>query len=436
MDMTPHSNSNISKSNKIQSAEIAKEVISSRFQGHWKDVFNATVLISALGYFVDMFDISLFAVVRSASLNAIGIVDPAEVLSKGITLLNVQNTGMLVGGIVWGILGDRRGRISVLFGSIALYSLANIANAFVTSYEQYLVIRFIAGFGLAGELGAAITLVSESLPKESRGLGTTVVATLGLLGSVCAALVGQHLNWKLAYMVGGFMGLALLVSRAKLFESGMFAHMNDKNVSRGNAMMLFKQGRLIKYLACIAIGIPIYFITGLLFSFGPELVKSVGVEEAVTAGNMILYGAIGLSLGDLLSGLTSQLIQSRKKAVGLFMTVATVLTFTYLSGVFKSAQAYYFLALGLGICGGYWAVLVTVAAEQFGTNIRSTVATSVPNFVRASVVISSNLFLMFKTQMATGTAAMLVAAFAFGIAFLSLAYLKETFGKNLDYIEK
>ena len=398
-----------------------------------KRILNLSVLIAALGYFVDMFDITIFGVVRMASLTDLGITDPAEITSKGLLLLNLQAFGMLLGGILWGVLGDKKGRLSVLFGSILLYSLANILNAFVSSIEQYAILRFIAGVGLAGELGAAITLVSETLSKEDRGYGTAFVAAIGILGAVTATIVGQAWSWRTTYVIGGTMGLLLLLARFKMADSTMFAKAQS-NKHRGDLRLLFTNGRFPRYLRCILIGIPVYYSTGILLTLSPEISKGLGLE-GVTAGNAILLGTIGLTVGDLTSGLLSQKLRSRKRAVYFSFLLGSVVTaLIFLIGGL-STTVYYSLCFILGLACGYWAVLVTIAAEQFGTNIRATVATTVPNFVRATVILLSFLFSTLKGPLGVSMSAFAVGVFAFGTATLALMKLSETFGKDLDFVE-
>lgn len=398
-----------------------------------KVLTNPTVLVAALGYFVDMFDLTLFGVLRVASLKGIGITEPDQILSSGILLLNLQMIGMLIGGVAWGIMGDKRGRLSVLFGSILLYSIANIANAFATNLTSYAILRFFVGFGLAGELGAAITLVSEVLDKDVRGYGTTLVATLGLLGAVAAAMVGQSLPWNWAYIIGGLMGLSLLVARFSVMESSMFSHVETKK--RGDIRLLFRLDRFTKYLSCILMAIPIWFVTGILMTFSPEITKDFNFSAPITAGNALMYCSIGLTIGDLLSGVLSQILKKRKLAVGVFLGLTAVLIVTYFNLQNASADLFYLVCLGLGICAGYWAVFVTIAAEQFGTNLRATVATSAPNFVRGSLVILTTVFAALKVSMGVKLAAASVGIVVFVLAVVALISLPETYGKDLDYLE-
>lgn len=394
-----------------------------------------TVLVAALGYFVDIYDLLLFGIVRVPSLKSIGIPED-QMLSVGVTLLNYQMAGMLVGGIVWGVIGDLRGRKSVLFGSILLYSLANIANAFVPNAEVYAYLRFLAGVGLAGELGAAITLVSEVMHKESRGIGTTIVASVGILGAVVASLIGDYFSWQVAYLVGGGMGLALLLLRAGLLESGMFQSMEGRELSRGHFHQLFlNRERFGRYVCCILIGVPIWFVIGILITFAPELSKELSVDGIITGSKSIMWSYVGLSLGDLSAGLLSQKLKSRKKAVLLFLLATLILVFAYVMQNSPSVFEFYTICWLLGFAAGYWAVFVTIGAEQFGTNIRATVATTVPNFVRGSVVPVTLSFQALREPLGTLNAVVVVGTTVIAVALVALYFLKETYGKDLDYFE-
>lgn len=396
-----------------------------------------TILIGALGYFVDIYDLLLFGIVRTPSLRDLGVSED-DMMTVGMHLLNMQMLGMLIGGIVWGVLGDLRGRKGVLFGSIILYSLANIANAFVPNVEVYAILRFLAGLGLAGELGAAITLVSEVMSKETRGYGTTIVASVGILGAVVAALIGDFFSWQVAYLVGGVMGLCLLALRAGLLESTMFHEMRKQpGISRGAFhQLLIKPRNFGRYICCILIGVPIWFVIGILITFAPEFARELHVDGVVTGSKAILWAYVGLSLGDLSAGILSQLLRSRKQAILVYLILTTALIFVYIYQRSWSLAAFYGLCAMLGLAAGYWAVFVTIAAEQFGTNIRSTVATTVPNFVRGSVVILTSSFHYLIPQMGTLDAALAVGMASMAIAFVAWYFLRETFARDLNYFEQ
>lgn len=410
----------------------------------WSDIRAAVtvnVVVAALGYFVDIFDLLLFGIVRQDSLRDIGV--PSDrLLDTGMMLINSQMSGMLVGGIVWGVLGDRRGRLSVLFGSIFIYSIANIGNAFVTSVEAYAVLRFIAGVGLAGELGAAITLVAETLPKTVRGYGTTIVASFGILGAVFAAIIGDWFGWKVCYIVGGVMGLLLLALRVRMLESNLFTSIRqDHGLRKGDLRLLFNsRERFLRYLRCALIGVPVWYVVGILMTFSPELSVPLQVQGAIHAGTSILFCYAGLSIGDLTSGLMSQYLQSRKKSVLVFLILTVVLVALYLSLRQISSQVFYAICFALGFGVGYWAVFVTMAAEQFGTNLRATVATTAPNFVRGAVVPLTLLFQYFRDQFVASDSALLISAaivgvFSLALALLSLLTLSESFHNDLNFNE-
>ncbi len=400
-----------------------------------RSMIKASILIAALGYFVDIYDLILFSIVRVKSLHAIGVPD-AGLLSQGVLLLNMQMGGMLLGGILWGVLGDKHGRLSVLLGSIFLYSIANIGNAFVQSVFAYAVLRLVAGIGLAGELGAGITLVSEAMPKESRGYGTMIVATVGILGAIAAALVGDAFDWRTAYIIGGVMGFGLLFLRIKAKDSGMFTKVKKENIRRGTFALIFRSSKnIVKYLRCILIGLPLWFVIGILITFSPEFGKALGMVQVPSAGQAVMFSYIGLALGGFVSGSLSQVFQSRKKVVAVFMGLNALFMLVYLFNPAPQLVTFYAVCLALGFASGYWAVFVTIAAEQFGTNIRSTVATTVPNFVRGSVVPLTLCFQALKAQYGIIQGAFLVAALCVAVAFLALRGLAETHGKDLNYVE-
>lgn len=397
--------------------------------------YRLAVLVAALGYFVDIYDLLLFSIVRVASLKSLGVAD-AHLLEQGVLLINTQMAGLLLGGILWGVLGDKRGRLSVLFGSIVLYSLANIANAFVQTVEQYAVLRFIAGLGLAGELGAGITLVCELMPKEKRGMGTTLVAGVGILGAVLAAFVGEMFDWRVAYVVGGVMGLALLALRVGVRESLMFENVKSSEVRKGSFLGLFTSAtRLKRYLCVILTGVPIWYTVGVLVTFAPEIGGAFGMAVIPSAGQAVMFNYLGLSAGDFLSGMVSQWLGSRKKTLLIFLTGLGAAIVGYFLFAGRSLFAFYTMCALLGLASGYWAMFVTIASEQFGTNIRSTATTTVPNFVRGAVIPVTMLFQALKISQGIPAAAAMTGALTLAVAFLAVAGLEETFGKDLNYVE-
>lgn len=404
-------------------------------QGH-TNPFNIVVIVAALGYFVDVYDLILFGIVKDTSLIGIGITDPREIKTQGVYLLNMQLVGLLVGGLVWGILGDKKGRMSTLFLTILMYSLANIANGFVQNINQYAALRFIAGFGLAGELGVSITLVSEIMTKETRAWGSSLVSFIGILGASLAFYISKW-GWKEAYWFGGVLGLLLLALRVYIHESGMFDKMKSAEVKRGNFLMLFSnRKRFIKYLSCILIGVPTWFTISILCFFAKDFAVAIGVNGPITTGSSILYHYLGASLGSLVFSYISQKLKSRKKSLFIaFLSLASISVWYFLSaGV--SPATFYFIIFVLGIAMGYWSIFVTTASEQFGTNIRSTVTTSVPNFVRGSAVLLLICWQYLDPIVGIIQSAIIVGIATIALAIIGLFFIEESYGKNLDYMEE
>jgi len=402
----------------------------------WHKVLSLPVIVAALGYFVDIYDLVLFSIVRVPSLKSLGLAGQ-DLINQGVFLLNMQMVGMLVGGIVWGVLGDRKGRLKIMFGSIFLYSLANLANGFVDSLAAYSVLRLVAGIGLAGELGAGITLVSEVLHKDSRGYGTMVVASVGVSGAILANAVAAHFDWRTAFIIGGVLGLLLLILRVSVAESGMFRTMERQELSKGNFLALFTERRRFgRYLDSILIGIPTWFVVGILITFSPEFAKALKVTGPVSAGNAVMYCYLGLVFGDFASGLLSQLLKSRKKVILLFLGLTLAGGIGYFLAAGVTPATFYGICCFLGFASGYWAIFVTVAAEQFGTNLRATVATTVPNFVRGMVVPITLSFQWARGLFGLERGAVLVGVLCLAIAGISWYRLEETFHKDLDYFEE
>ena len=405
----------------------------------FKHLLGFPVIVAALGYFVDIYDLLLFGIVRVPSLKDMNL----DVDTAGTLILNFQMTGLLIGGILWGILGDRKGRLSVLFGSIIVYSLANIACGFLPQIEVsdkvmlYAILRFIAGVGLAGELGAGITLVSESLPKELRALGTSIVAGFGLLGAVVAQLTVELAgSWPVAYFIGGGLGLMLLLLRIGVVESGLYKNLErDDSIAKGNFFSFFtNKVRFIKYIKCIAIGLPTWFCIGILAVMANQFAPAFGILS-IDPGKAIMWAYVGISAGDFASGMISHALRSRKKAI-LYMMLFTILGISLmLFGGTKTEAMYYFYCGWLGLGTGYWAMFVTVAAEQFGTNIRSTATTTVPNMVRGLLPVMLIGFDFFKKDYGVVTAAMIVGIVVFALAIYSTLTIEETHARDLDFNE-
>jgi MFS family permease len=411
----------------------------------YKPLWSLPVIVAALGYFVDIYDLLLFGIVRKPSLEGLGF-SASEVDHVGTLILNWQMGGLLLGGILWGVLGDKRGRLSVLFGSIVMYSLANILCGFLPYFPNdkenltmmYVSLRFIAGIGLAGELGAGITLVSESLPKELRALGTSIVAGVGLSGAVVANItVKLTPDWNIAYFVGGAMGICLLLLRIGVLESGIFKETKKRNIKRGNFFMFFTSwDRFWRYLRCIGIGLPTWFCIGILAMFGNKFGEALGINGGISPGDAIMYGYIGISIGDIFSGVLSHWLRSRKKSI-LWMMFFTLISVVWiLSGTIHTATMYYAMCLWFGFGTGYWAMFVTIGAEQFGTNLRSTAATTIPNMVRGMVIFMT---IGFESIMRWGYSALFAAGIVGLISFIIGIYstwsISETHNRDLDFVE-
>jgi putative MFS transporter len=398
-------------------------------------IFSIPVLVAALGYFVDIYDLLLFGIIRKSSLRSLGLSED-QVLTSGEFIISIQMVGLLIGGILWGIMGDKKGRLSVLFGSIILYSLANIANGMVQTVNQYALLRFIAGVGLAGELGAGITLVSELLPKEKRGLATSMVAGLGLTGAVVAYFISKEFDWRICYYIGGVMGLLLLILRVSVFESTMFQRVKETGVSRGNFLMFFtNKARFYTYIKCILIGLPTWYVIGILVTFSDQFGSRMGIAEAIDPGRAIMYAYVGISIGDITIGFVSQALKSRKKALFIFYFLTAVFIALFYMQSNGTATSMYLICLGLGFATGFWAIFVTMAAEQFGTNIRATAATTVPNMVRGSLPLMIILFKSLRETTDFITGGIITGVIIMTITCIAAYFTKETFGKDLMYVE-
>lgn len=400
-------------------------------------IFSIPVLVAALGYFVDIYDLLLYGIVRIDSLKSLGL-STQEITDVGLKLASYQMTGLLIGGVIWGMMGDKKGRLSVLFGSILLYSFANIANGLVQNTTQYIIVRFIAGIGLAGELGAGITLVSELIPKEKRGVATSLVAGLGLTGAVFAYFIAQAFDWRICYFIGGGLGLVLLLLRISVFESGMFKNMQESKVSKGNFLMFFTNAdRLKRYILSILIGLPTWYVVGILLFFANDFGRHFGIQDDIDPGKAVMFAYVAISIGDVAVGLLSQYLKSRKKALYVFYAITIVgIVLYFMQGEHSTANSMYAIAALLGFGTGFWAIFVTMAAEQFGTNLRATAATTAPNMVRGAlpgiVFIFTSLqgsYNFIQSGIMTGVIVMI-------ISIIAVILIPETFGKDLNFYEE
>jgi putative MFS transporter len=400
------------------------------------NLFQLSVVVSALGFFVDVYDLLLFGVIRKPSLTDLGL-SPVEVLTQGELIISVQMIGLLAGGIIWGIIGDKKGRLNVLFGSILIYSIANILNGMVTDTTQYIIMRFIAGVGLAGELGAGITLISELLPKEKRGVAAAMIASFGILGAVTAFFMKEIFFWRTCYYIGGGLGLVLLALRVRVHESMMYAQLKSQTVERGNFLMFFSnKGRFYRYLRCILIGLPAWYIIGVLVTFSDQFGIAFGIE-GIDPGKAIMFLYLAIAFGDLSVGLLSQHLQSRKKALFIFYGITILFSAFFFLQQGGNATTFYFICAGLGYGTGFTVVYITMSAEQFGTNLRASAAISIPNMVRGALPL---IILLFKL-MRNFFDSYVTGAWVTGIILMSIAVIaaiktEETFGKDLDFVER
>ncbi len=403
-------------------------------------VFNLTVIVAALGYFVDIYDLLLFTIVKKSSMLAVGATD-ATMLADSTRVINWQMIGLLLGGIIWGVLGDKKGRLSVLFGSIILYSIANFLTGFVVTVDQYAACRFTTGLGLAGELGAGITLVSELLPKHKRGIGTSLVAGIGLFGAVAAYFTYDLTNdWRLCYKIGGCLGVILLLLRISVAESGMFNEIKKQEIKRGNFFSFFTNGkRFKKYMLAILIGLPTWYVIGVLVNQSDRFGNAMFGSTTINSGKAIMFAYAAIAIGDILVGFVSQYFKSRKKALLLFYLLCIAGLVAFFSAYNNTDVRMYAICSFLGFSTGFWAIFVTMGAEQFGTNLRATAATTIPNMVRGALPLINLMFLdlfqktwhwkLIKSGMITGAAVM-------AVTFIAFYFTEETFHKDLNYIEE
>lgn len=404
-------------------------------------VFSLPVIVAALGYFVDIYDLLLFTIVKKVSVLGVGS-SPETLLVDSTKIINWQMTGLLLGGILWGILGDKKGRLSVLFGSIILYSIANFATGFVTTVDHYAWCRFLAGLGLAGELGAGITLVSELLPKNKRGIGTSIVAGIGLSGAVAAYFTYKFTNhdWRLCYKIGGVLGVLLLMLRVSVAESGMFKQVKESNIIRGNFLMLFNtKARFKKYVLAILVGLPTWYVVGILVNQSDKFAEQLYGSKLIDSGKSIMFAYAAIAIGDMVVGLISQWFKSRKKALLLYYCICIICLFLFYSPFNNSDTAMYTICALLGFSTGFWAIFITMGAEHFGTNLRATAATTIPNMVRGALPLINLLFLDIfqKTyHISLINSGMITGVIVMSITLIAFYFTEETYNKDLDFVEE
>jgi putative MFS transporter len=407
-----------------------------------QSVLSITVIVAALGYFVDIYDLLLFTIVREPSLGSIGVnlKDAKTVVAASTQIINWQMVGLLIGGIIWGVIGDKKGRLSVLFGSIILYSIANFATAFIQSVDQYSTCRFVAGLGLAGELGAGITLVTELLPKNKRGIGTSLVAGIGLAGAVAAYFTHQFTgDWRLCYKIGGGLGVLLLLLRISVAESGMFKEIRQQNVVRGNFFMFFTNAkRFKKYILAILIGLPTWYVIGILVNLSNRFAGELYGQKTLDSGRAIMFAYAAIAIGDIAVGFICQYFKSRKKGLLLYYNLTVICLFLFFSHFNHSDARMYFICAALGFSTGFWAIFITMGAEQFGTNLRATAATTIPNMVRGALPLINLMFLdLFQKtwQWSLVKSGVVTGIIVMTIAFIAFYFTEETYHKDLNYVE-
>jgi len=401
-------------------------------------ILSIPVIVGALGFFVDVYDLLLFSIVRKPSLESFHL-SPDQVLSQGEWIISLQMFGLMIGGFFWGVMGDKKGRLSVLFGSIVLYSLATIANGMAQNVFQYSLTRFIAGLGLAGELGASITLVCEMLPKEKRGIASSVIASVGVLGAITAFIVYKLFNdWRICYYIGGGMGLLLLFLRMGVFESSMYSEIAGADVQKGNLLMLFNnKSRFFRYMKGVAIGLPVWFVIGILITFSDQFGEKLGIQEVIEPGKAIMYQYVALCFGDLSAGILSNIIKSRKKTLFIFFGILAFFMVMYFTMQNGTAERMYWLCAGLGFGSGISVLYITMSAEQFGTNLRATTAISIPNVVRGLLPLIIIIFKAVRTLIDNYIyGGWITGAFFLLLAVVAAIYTKETFGREMNYIEE
>ena len=404
-------------------------------------IFSLPVIVAALGYFVDIYDLLLFTIVKKVSVLGVGST-PETLLVDSTKIINWQMTGLLLGGILWGVLGDKKGRLSVLFGSIILYSIANFATGFVATVDHYAWCRFLAGLGLAGELGAGITLVSELLPKNKRGIGTSIVAGIGLSGAVAAYFTYKFTDhdWRLCYKIGGILGVLLLMLRVSVAESGMFKQVKESNIVRGNFLMLFNtKARFKKYVLAILIGLPTWYVVGILVNQSDKFAEKLYGSKLIDSGKSIMFAYAAIAIGDMVVGLVSQWFKSRKKALLLYYCICIVCLFLFYSPYNNSDTAMYSICALLGFSTGFWAIFITMGAEHFGTNLRATAATTIPNMVRGALPLINMLFLDIfqKTyHISLINSGIITGVIVMSITLIAFYFTEETYSKDLDFVEE
>jgi MFS family permease len=393
------------------------------------------ISVAALGYFVDLYDMLIFSSERVEALGSIGVAKQ-KMGEVGLMLQNYQMLGLVIGGFLFGILADKFGRLRVLFASILLYSVANIGNAFVTNVPAFAVARLIAGIGLAGELGVALSWISESLKPQQRTIATTIVSAFGLLGGVVAAIMATHFHWQTSYMIGGIMGLVLLAFRVSLNESKLFEQTRQSSAKKGNLFQLLSNKKqLKKFVLCVLSGAPAFVLLSIYVTLAPEFGAAFGITEQISVAHGIMVFLIVFAMSDVACGLLSKIMRKRKTPLLIFACLQILSIGYYLLVPPQTVEAFYFRCMLLGFSAGYWGILITNSLEQFGTNIRATVATSTPSLIRGMTIPASIFFTVVSKQTSLVTAGAIVGFSLVAISIVSILLLDDKFENDLNFME-
>ena len=393
-----------------------------------------TVLVVALGYFIDAYDLLIFSAVRKVSLMDLGVAE-TDTLNIGISLLNFQLIGLMIGGVLWGILADKFGRKTILFSSILIYSISNIANSYISSVDMYYWLRFIAGIGLAGELGVGISLITENIAKERRTVSTTVVSFFGMLGAATGGWLGSVFHWQTCFLIGGFAGFLLLLLRLNVEESHMYLGIKDSKVKKGNILLILKNPKsLITYFFCTLAGSSSFLFIGMFIQSTPEFGKIFNIS--VTAGVALVWYYVGASISEVIAGILSKLLKERKAPIYIFYAISLLAIVIFCVHTPSSPRIYYIHCSLLGFGLGWWSMLITLSAELFGVNTRATAATSIPTFARAWNIPFTSVFKNNIPKLGILNSAFAVGVIVIALAIISATTIKETFENEANFIEE
>lgn len=403
------------------------------------------ILVASLGYFVDAYDLIIASVVRSSAIVELGLaqVGTPEHTKYAQLFEYVQSAGILLGGIIFGVYSDKKGRKKALYYSIAIYSIANILNGLLSASVPfvgtvYCILRFICGFALAAELSIGIVMISETMKAKHRGYGTMIVVSFGILGAVLAAVLFEFIgiHWQTLYLIGGIAGVLLLIFRFSVKETNPFLDLENQESERGSWVMIFKNRRLLKILFnAILLGFPIYFFISIPIKFATDYGKELGLTIKGTIPIIVFY--IAMSVSDIIANYLCQLFENRKKVLYFYLGLCTISVFLLHFYPPTTPEQYFYLFSPLmGFASGYWALLITFTNEQIGTNIRSTYTTAVPNVVRSLFIPIQLLLTVLQPTFGTSTSVFYIGVLAVILALLGLYSLKETWGKNLKFIDE